>query len=131
MDNFSTVDFNFSFAPGVIDEQIVGFELAGDVWSQYLNDTYKGEDLEINIHVEIGDDILPDKVVGGAFPAIETGIAYRDVYRALHNDVTTKTDEIAVDSLLDVKKLPVLVGGDITYKNPEMQATRANLMLLG
>ncbi len=129
------VDFNFSFAPGVLDEQILGFEVAGDVWSQYLHDTYQGEDLDINIYVAVGDDILPDDVVGGAFPAIETGISYRNVYRALQNDfqneIETETDEIATESLLNVKKLPVLVGEDIVWKNPEMQATRANLKSLG
>ena len=129
------VDFNFSFAPGVTEEQILGFELAGDIWSQYLHDTYNGEDLDINIYVAMGDDILPDDVVGGAFPAIETGVAYRDVYRAFQNDfqneIETETDEIAVDSLLNMKSLPVLVGEDIIWKNPEMQATRANLKSLG
>ena len=131
MDNLSGVDFNFSFAPGVIDEQILGFEIAGDVWSQYLNDTYKGEDLEINIHVQIGDDILPDNIVGGAFPAIETGIRYKKIYKKLKKDITTETDEIAVDSLLGKKKFDVLVGENIIDGNKKMQATRANLKALG
>ncbi len=26
------VEFNFSFAPGISDEQILGFELAGEMW---------------------------------------------------------------------------------------------------
>ena len=54
------VEFNFSFAEGATNEQILGFELAGEIWSQYLGDTFNGEDLDINIHVEIGDDLLPD-----------------------------------------------------------------------
>ena len=53
------VDFNFSFAEGVTDEQILGFELAGEMWSQSLVDTYNSKNLEINIHVEIRDDLLP------------------------------------------------------------------------
>ena len=135
MSDIGGVDFNFSFAPGVLDEQVLGFELAGEVWSQYLHDTYKGEDLDINIYVAVGDDILPDDVVGGAFPAIETGINYKEVYNALQNDykneIETETDKIATDHLLNMKKLPVLVGEDIVWKNPEMQATRANLKSLG
>ena len=47
------VEFNFSFADGATDEQILGFELAGEIWSQYLVDTFNGENLDINIHVDI------------------------------------------------------------------------------
>ena len=131
MSDIGGVDFNFSFAPGVLDEQILGFELAGDVWSQYLHDTYKGEDLDINLYVAVGDDILPDDVVGGAFPAIETGINYRKIYRALKKDRTTENDDIAFDSLLNKNKFDVLVGDNIVGKNKDMQATRANLKALG
>ena len=41
------VDFNFSFAEGATDDQILGFELAGEIWSQYLVDTFKGENLGV------------------------------------------------------------------------------------
>lgn len=97
------VDFNFSFAPGVTDEQILGFELAGELWSQSLVDTYNSENLEINIHVEIKDDLLPDHVIGGAFPTIEKGMQYKDFYAAIQNDVTTAADRTVADSLLDWK----------------------------
>ncbi len=126
-----SVDFNFSFAPGVTDEQILGFEIAGDIWSQYLHDTYKGEDLQINIHVEIGDDILPEKVVGGAFPTIKTGIHYQDIYDAVVNDATTANDQIVADNLLDQKKIDLLVGENIVDKNFKMHSTTANLKALG
>ncbi len=131
MSEVGGVDFNFSFAPGVLDEQILGFEVAGNIWSQYLHDTYKGEDLDINIYVAVGDDILPDDVAGGAFPAIETDIRYKKIYKALKKDITTTTDEIAVDSLLGTKKYDVLVGENIIDGNKKMQATRANLKALG
>ncbi len=132
MSDLGGVDFNFSFAPGVIDEQILGFELAGDVWSQYLHDTYKGEDLQINIHVEIGDDLLPDEVIGGAFPTINTNFKYKDIYKALvEDDFTTATDQIVVDSLLDQKKIDLLVGENIVDKNFKMHSTTANLKALG
>ena len=131
MTDLGGVDFNFSFAPGVTDEQVLGFELAGDIWSQFLHDTYKGEDLGINIHVVVGDNILPDDVAGGAFPAIETGIHYKKLYRALEDDITTPTDEIAFDSLLNKNKFDVLIGDNVTNKSFKMQATRANLKALG
>ncbi|MGK7898894.1 MAG: NF038122 family metalloprotease [Xenococcus sp. (in: cyanobacteria)] len=131
MTDLGGVDFNFSFAPGILDEQILGFELAGDIMSQYLHDTYKGDDLDINIHVVMGDDILPEDVAGGAFPAIETGIKYKKIYRALKKDRTTEIDDIAFDSLLGKNKFDVLVGDDVVENNRKMQVTRANLKALG
>ncbi len=125
------VEFNFSFAPGVTDEQILGFELAGEMWSQALVDTYNSKNLEINIHVEIGDDLLPDNIIGGAFPTIETGVHYKDFYSAIQNDVTTGTDQTVADSLLDEKKIDLLVGENVIDNNFKMHFTRANMKALG
>ena len=130
-DTNTGVEFNFSFAEGATDEQILGFELAGEIWSQYLVDTYKGKNLEINIHVEIGDDLLPDNIIGGAFPTIEAGVHYKDIYSAIQNDVTTETDRTVVDNLLDRKKIDLLVGENVIDKNFKMHSTRANLKALG
>ena len=125
------VEFNFSFADGATDEQILGFELAGEIWSQYLRDSFHGDNLEINIHVEIGDDLLPDNIIGGAFPTIETGVHYKDIFAAIDNDATTETDRVVVDNLLDQKKIDLLVGENVIDKNFQMHSTRANLKALG
>ena len=127
----SGVDFNFTFAPEVTDDQILGFELAGEMWSQSLVDTYNSKNLEINIHVEIRDDLLPDNIIGGAFPTIETGVKYKEIYSAIQNDVTTGTDRTVADSLLDQKKIDLLVGENVIDKNFKMHATRANMKALG
>ncbi|MDJ0681316.1 MAG: NF038122 family metalloprotease [Xenococcaceae cyanobacterium MO_167.B52] len=127
----SGVDFNFTFAPEVTDDQILGFELAGEMWSQSLVDTYNSKNLEINIHVEIRDDLLPDHIIGGAFPTIETGLHYKDFYSAIQDDVTTATDQTIADSLLNQKKIELLVGENIIDKNFKMHATRANMKALG
>ena len=125
------VDFNFSFAPEVTDQQILGFELAGEMWSQALVDTYNSKHLEINIHVEIRDDLLPDNIIGAAFPTIETGVHYKNFYSAIQNDVTTGTDQTVADSLLDQKKIDLLVGENVIDKNFKMHFTRANMKALG
>ncbi|MDJ0746240.1 MAG: NF038122 family metalloprotease [Xenococcaceae cyanobacterium MO_167.B27] len=129
----SGVDFNFTFAPGVTDEQILGFELAGEMWGQYLGDTHmkvdEGKDFTVNIHVEVTDDLLQDNVLGGAFPAIETGEKYKDFYEAIIDDVSTQNDQIVVDSLLDTDKVDILVG-DTVVSNNHMNMTRANLKAL-
>lgn len=32
------LNFNFSYAPGTTEEQMIGFEMAGNYWSNYLKD---------------------------------------------------------------------------------------------
>lgn len=125
------IDFNFSFAPGITEEQILGFEIAGEIWSQHLADSYQGNDLEINIYVEASDDLLPENIVGGAFPTIETEIKYSDIYDAIQNDITTDADQIVADNLLDKNKIDVLVDNQIIDKNFKTHITRANMKALG
>lgn len=134
MDGTNTgVEFNFSFAPGITDEQVLGFELAGEMWSQHLGDTHmkveEGKDFTVNIHVEVTNNLLPDNVLGGAFPAIETGKRYKDFQKAIVNDVSTANDQIVADSLLNTDKVDILVG-DRVVGNNHMHMTRANLKAL-
>lgn len=134
MDGLNTdVNFNFSYAPGVTDEQMLGFEIAGDIWSQHLADSYQGKDLEINIYVEATDEYLPDNIVGGSFPAIATGLSnrYSKIYDAIQNDITTDADRIVADSLLDRRAIDILVGGEIIDYNFKTQVTTANMKALG
>ena len=136
------LDFNFTYAPGITDEQILGVELAGEMWSNYLGDTHQYIDQDdvshlekttINIHVEVGSDLLPDNVIGGAFPVISQE-KYEDVYDAITGDITTSNDQVAVDSLfnnssLDNKKTQILVNDKVT-ESEKIQLTNANLKAL-
>ena len=132
------VEFNFTYAPGITEEQILGVELAGEMWSNYLGDTYQyvdeddvlhQENTTINIHVEIGSDLLPDNVIGGAFPNISNKYKYEDIHAAIEGDITTANDSIAVDSLLNNNKTNVLVNGEV-IENDKFQLTTANLKAL-
>ena len=131
------VEFNFTYAPGITEQQILGVELAGEMWANYLGDTHQYIDDDdithiektlINIHVEIDSDILPDNVIGGAFPTINKS-KYEDVYDALTGDITTGNDATAVDSLIQSKKTDILINGEI-INNEKMQLTKANLKAL-
>lgn len=82
----TSADFNFSYAPGVTYEQTLGFEMAGEFWSQYLTDN-----VSVNIHVEISDR-LPENVMGGAIPAIESNVLYKDYRHNLKRDVVSDID---------------------------------------
>ena len=99
------VEFNFSFAPGITEQQIIGIELAGEMWGNYLGDTQQSingylDNTVINIHVEVASDLLPENVIGGSFPAISDNYK-QDIYDALTNDITTDNDVIATDSLIN------------------------------
>ncbi|MGB5709949.1 MAG: NF038122 family metalloprotease [Waterburya sp.] len=137
------LDFNFTYAPGTTEDQILGVELAGEMWSNYLGDTHQYIDKDdvlqiekttINIHVQVTSDLLPENVIGGAFPAVYKE-KYEDVYDALTGDVTTSNDQLAVDTLFnnsssfDNKKTQILVNGEVD-ENDKIQLTRANLKAL-
>ena len=132
------VDFNFTYAPGITQSQILGVELAGEMWSNYLGDNHQyadkydvlhQENTTINIHIEIDSGLLPDNVIGGAFPNISNQYKYEDVYQALQEDITTNNDVLAADSLIDSDKVNVLVNGEIV-ENDKFQLTTANLKAL-
>ena len=128
-------NFNFTYAPGTSFEQMLGFELAGMVWSNYLAD-----DVTINLLIET-TDLLPDNVIGGALSGLETGYKFRKFYKKnnyLANDITSLTDQIAVDHIQtkEGKGFYALVN----KRNPNKQKvksinqinlTRANAKALG
>ena len=116
--------FDFSFAPGTTKQQMVGFEMAGELWSQYLND-----DVTINIHVEV-TNLLPDNVIGGALPGMKKNVKFDKVSKQLSRDITSWNDWYAVDSLSGTKEFSASVNGQRSDKLKEMKLTNANLKAL-
>ena len=88
------VSIQLSFQPGVSYQQIVGFEMAARIWSEFLDD-----DVPINLHIEATSE-LPDNVVGGAIPIFDRQ-DYRSVRQALEADQTTRSDRTAVSNLAE------------------------------
>ena len=84
--------FDFSYAPGVTPEQIVGFEMAGEIWSQYLTDN-----VTINIHIDMTNE-LPENVIGGALPGMKKDIKYEDVWKKMSQDISTLNDLTAFNN---------------------------------
>ena len=82
-------DFNFTYAPGVSLEQMLGFEMAGEIWADYLVDN-----ATINIFVET-TDILPDNVIGGALPGIKAQQSYWQFQNQVAADRTSSDDYTA------------------------------------
>ncbi|WP_172657271.1 NF038122 family metalloprotease [Myxosarcina sp. GI1] len=126
-------EFNFTYAPGVSFEQMIGFELAGQFWSSHLSDN-----VSINIFVEISD-ALPENVIGGALPGFEDNVLYSDFRNALEADITSKVDTLINNNQqLDRNSYTAYFDSqfeDLTgYKvenNQHMEMTRANAKALG
>ena len=126
-------NFNFTYAPGTSFEQMLGFEMAGLLWSDYLAD-----DATLNIFVET-TDLLPDKVIGGALPGILPQQSYYQFWNAAKQDITTVDDATAHDSLQSISLFSLEFGFDYdavingqSYDfNTQMKMTRANAKALG
>ena len=118
--------FDFTYAPGTSAEQILAFEMAGEVWSSYLND-----DVSVSIYVESTSE-LPDEVIGAALPGKKRKEKYKDVKRALAGDITSTDDQLAFENLpTDEKEFSILVDGQELEKTKEFRITNANSKSLG
>jgi hypothetical protein len=83
------LNFNFSYAPGTSLEQMLAFEMAGNIWSSYMND-----DATINIHIEM-TDLLPNNVIGGSLPGVKAQHNLSDFQDSLAGDGTSLDDLVA------------------------------------
>ncbi len=71
---------------------MIGFEVAGLIWSQFLQD-----DIDLNIYVRLTDE-LPNFVIGtSVLVFVET--TYGELETALLADQTSSTDAIATENL--------------------------------
>ncbi len=119
------VDFNFSFAPGITDEQILGFEMAGQIWSHYLRD-----DATINIHVETTNQ-LPENVIGGALPGMKKNVHYEKLWKEMSEDITSSDDLTAFNNRISAdKEFTGLVNGQEITKVKDLKLTNANAKAL-
>ncbi|NEO70696.1 NF038122 family metalloprotease, partial [Moorena sp. SIO3H5] len=87
------IDFDFSYQPGTSLEQMLGFEMAGEIWSYYLTDN-----VTVKIHVDM-TDALPSNILGGALPGLQKNKNYKTFKQKLKSDRTSADDYIAYDSL--------------------------------
>ncbi|MEO0845599.1 MAG: NF038122 family metalloprotease [Cyanobacteria bacterium J06648_1] len=89
----SELQFNFSYGDGTSWEQMIAFETAGMMWSDYIKD-----DMTVNIHVEM-THTLPDNVIGGALPGMVADVNYTNFRNAYQADITSASDRRSFDSL--------------------------------
>ena len=60
------VNFNFSYASGTTLQQMIGFEMAGRVWSSYLIDTPRSKETGATRSLET--NLLLDRGISGKEP---------------------------------------------------------------
>ena len=137
----SGLQFDFSYAAGTSLEQMLAFETAGLMWSDYIKD-----DMTVNIHVEM-TNALPDNVIGGALPGMVADVNYTDFRNAYQNDMETWRDNMYFDSLSLVQEgsggkgpngtwekfeARIDFGGDhFVEDSSNLNMTRANAKALG
>ena len=129
----SGLQFDFSYESGTSWEQMVAFETAGMMWSDYITDN-----MTVNIHVEM-TNVLPDNVIGGALPGMITDYNYGDFREFYEADITSNSDRESFDSLSIVHEnghekfdARINLGTEVYQENSgNLDLTRANAKALG
>ncbi len=90
------VTFNFTYQPGITLQQMIGFEIAGRLWSTYFTDP-----VTVNIHV--GTSNLDQSVLAGALSGYKTAIPYtgyetNGLRSYIQNDAKSQDDSTAYNS---------------------------------
>ena len=117
---------DFTYASGTSIDQIIGFEMAGVIWSSYLDD-----DVTVRIHVESTSE-LPDEVVGAALPGKKKKVDYDKIWDKLSEDITSSNDRLAFDNLPSTEKeFSVIIDGVELDKTKEFRLNNANAKSLG
>ena len=121
--------FDFTYAPGTSQEQIIGFEMAGAIWSSYLQDN-----VTVRIHVESTDQLPDENIVGAALPAKEKDIKYDKLREHMQADRISSDDYTAYEHLPHNydkdKEFTVFVNGEELDKTKEFRLTNANAKAL-
>ena len=121
----SGTQFDFTYAPGTSVEQIIGFEMAGAIWSSYLQD-----DVAVRIYVESTDE-LPENLVGAALPGKKKKVDYDKLWDKMSSDITSDDDLLAFNNLPSVEKeFSVLIDGVELNKTKEFRISNANAKAL-
>jgi hypothetical protein len=122
----NAVTFNFSYAQGTTLEQMVGFEMAGGIWSSHLSDN-----ASVNLHIEMTNN-LPTNVIGGALPGIAANETYTNWRNRLQADRKSADDNSIFNNLQDeTDKFTAYIDGYKVDNNQELNLTRANAKALG
>ncbi|AFY58329.1 hypothetical protein Riv7116_5968 [Rivularia sp. PCC 7116] len=123
----NALKFNFTYSSEVSQEQILGFEMAGKFWSNYIKD-----DVTLNISVDATND-LPENVIGGALPGMES-FDYSNFRNKFEQDIRSQADFNAFNSFntgVTGEDFHVMANGEEITGINQINMTRANAKALG
>ncbi|MEO0967318.1 MAG: NF038122 family metalloprotease [Cyanobacteria bacterium J06639_18] len=121
------VSFNFSYQPdSITQKQIEGVELAGNIWSSYLQNS----DVEVNVHFEMTNGFLPAGKLGGATPYMKK-MNYDKLKLGLAADGTADVSLLPTSKQGSDKYSVMLQDGSIDDSYYEVLQTTANNKALG
>ena len=117
--------FDFTYAPDTSQEQIIGFEMAGQIWSSYL-----GDDVTVRIYIESTDE-LPEDVVGAALPGKKKKLDLNNLRKELTDDASSSDDFSALLNVPpDGNEFSIFVDGTELNKTKDFKFTNANAKAL-
>ena len=117
--------FHFTYDPNVSLEQRLGFELASNIWSQFLFD-----DVTINLHIVATDSLNNGQAVGGAIPLFHEQ-NYGIYQEYIQQDATSVEDTTVIASQQDGNTVDVLIGDEVVDGNSTIMLTSAQAKALG
>lgn len=123
----SPLKFNFTYGSNVSNDQIMGFEMAGKFWSNYLSD-----DVTLNIFIDSTSE-LPENVIGGALPGMKS-FDYSELRNKYEQDVISFIDYQAFNSLatdITGNNYNVMLNKEEITGINKVNLTRANAKALG
>lgn len=116
-------DINFTFEPGVTLNQVLSFEMAGQIWGRYLED-----DISLDIHIA-STESLPDQVLGGAIVTTHS-VGVDAVEAAFRADAKSNIDQTAANSLEQDGVFAGIID-DTVYQGNSVTLSQAQLEALG
>ena len=124
---------NFTYDPGTSVRHMTAFEMAGKIWSTYIND-----DVTLNFQVGVTkSSSLPDKVIGGALPAMLPDVNYQTYRNKTVTDAKSYYDNQSSSKLDTTYNQAYFKLGTSSYSNAyqvgvsTLDMTRANAKALG
>jgi hypothetical protein len=103
---------------------MIGFQMAGAIWSAYLKDN-----ITVNIHVNVSSS-LPSDVIGAALPGFKASQDYEPMRQALINDAKS-TDDRSSASYLPQWGITAKMEGSYTTWSQDFSLAKANAKALG
>lgn len=120
----SGTQFDFTYAPGTSVEQIIGFEMAGEIWSSYLKD-----DVAVRLYVESTDQ-LSENVVGAALPGKKKEVDYKKLRKEMDREPKSDNDILAFSNLPVDQEFDIIAQGQEIDKTKKIKLTNANAKAL-